>query len=329
MPSTLDLLKEHTIVVEDTGDFESIEKFRPTDATTNPSLILAASEMPKYSKIIEEAANIARGKGVSMEETMDIAYDYTCVLFGKEILSIIPGRVSTEVDARLSFDKEKQVERSLRLISLYEEMGIPKDRVLIKLSSTWEGIQAAKELESKHGVHCNLTLLFNFAQAVACAEAEVTLISPYVGRIYDYYVAKAEREGKVKPTYGKLDDPGVQSVTRIFNYYKKFGYKTQVMGASFRNVNQVLGLVGCDYLTISPHLLESLADMNEPAEVTLDAKQAHSRCEYKKPLHMDEATFRWMMNEDPMATEELSDGIRNFAVDTRILEDILKQHLSA
>ncbi|KAM7533453.1 hypothetical protein Aperf_G00000120163 [Anoplocephala perfoliata] len=322
MPSTLDLLKEHTIVVADTGDFESIEKFRPTDATTNPSLILAASKMPKYSKIIEKAVDIAKTKGRSIEERSEIASDYTFVMFGKEILNIIPGRVSTEVDARLSFDKEKQVERALKLISLYEEMGISKERILIKLSSTWEGIQAAKELESKHGVHCNLTLLFSFAQAVACAEANVTLISPFVGRIYDYYAAKTGQ------TYGKLDDPGVQSVTRIFNYYKKFGYKTQVMGASFRNVNQILGLVGCDLLTISPKLLESLANMKEPAEVTLDAKQAPSRCEYERPLHLDEATFRWMVNEDEMATEKLSDGIRKFAADTRTLETMLKSHLN-
>lgn len=323
MPSTLELLKKHTVVVADTGDFESIQKFLPTDATTNPSLILAASKMPKYSKIIEKAVEIAKEKGKSLDEQIEIASDYTFVMFGKEILSIIPGRVSTEVDARLSFDKDKQIAKALKLISLYEEMGISKERILIKLSSTWEGIQAAKELESKHGVHCNLTLLFAFAQAIACAEAEVTLISPFVGRIFDYYATKTGQ------SYGKLDDPGVQSVTNIYNYYKKFGYKTEVMGASFRNVNEILGLVGCDLLTISPKLLEQLDNMTDAAEVTLDAKEASSRCAYKEPLHLDEATFRWMMNEDPMATEKLSDGIRKFAVDSRTLECMLKERLLA
>ncbi|VDL57710.1 unnamed protein product [Hymenolepis diminuta] len=323
MPSTLDFLKKHTVVVADTGDFESIQKFLPTDATTNPSLILAASKMPKYSKIIEEAVKIAKGKSKTLEEQIEIASEYTFVMFGIEILKIIPGRVSTEVDARLSFDKEKQIAKALKLISLYEEMGIPKERILIKLSSTWEGIQAAKELESKHGVHCNLTLIFAFAQAVACAEAKVTLISPFVGRIFDYYAAKTGQ------TYGKLDDPGVQSVTQIYNYYKKFGYKTEVMGASFRNVNQILGLVGCDLLTISPTLLGKLANMTEVSEVTLDVKKASSRCEYKEPLSLDEATFRWMMNEDAMATEKLADGIRNFGTDSRTLDGVLREHLLA
>ncbi|KAL5971320.1 Transaldolase [Taenia solium] len=323
MPSTLDFLKQNTTVVADTGDFESIQKFLPTDATTNPSLILAASKMPKYSKIIEEAVRIAKSKSDSLEEQIEIACDYTFVMFGEEILKIIPGRVSTEVDARLSFDKDRQVRRALRLIALYAEKGISKERILIKLSSTWEGIQAAKELESEHGVHCNLTLLFSFAQAVACAEANVTLISPFVGRIYDWYVAK---KGQIEFT--RLDDPGVLSVTEIYNYYKKFGYKTEVMGASFRNVNQILGLVGCDLLTISPSLLQSLASMDEVVDVALDAKLASSRSEYESPLHLDEAAFRWAMNEDEMANDKLSEGIRRFAADSRILEGLLRARLT-
>uniref|UniRef100_A0A5K3FFK6 Transaldolase n=1 Tax=Mesocestoides corti TaxID=53468 RepID=A0A5K3FFK6_MESCO len=323
MVSTLDFLKQHTVVVADTGDFESIQKYLPTDATTNPSLILAASKMPKYSKIIEEAVRIAKSKSGSLNEQIQIASDLTFVMFGQEILKIIPGRVSTEVDARLSFDKEKQIEKALKLISLYAENGIPKERILIKLSSTWEGIQAAKELESKYGVHCNLTLLFSFAQAVACAEANVTLISPFVGRIYDWYIAK---KGQTKFT--RFDDPGVVSVTKIYNYYKKFGYNTEVMGASFRNVDQILGLVGSDLLTISPSLLQSLASMKEIPDVALDAKLAASRCEYEQPLHLDEAAFRWAMNEDEMANEKLSEGIRKFAADSRTLEDLLRTHLT-
>ncbi|CDI97162.1 transaldolase [Echinococcus multilocularis] len=323
MPSTLDLLKQTTIIVADTGDFDSIRKFLPTDATTNPSLILAASKMPKYSEIIEEAVRIAKTKSDSLEEQVEIASDYTFVMFGEEILKIIPGRVSTEVDARLSFDKDKQIEKALRLIALYAEKGILKERILIKLSSTWEGIQAAKELELKHGVHCNLTLLFSFFQAVACAEANVTLISPFVGRIYDWYVAK---KGQIEFT--RLDDPGVLSVTQIYNYYKKFGYKTEIMGASFRNVNQILGLVGCDLLTISPSLLESLASMEEVVPVALDAKLASSRSKYESPLHLDEAAFRWAMNEDEMATDKLSEGIRKFAADSRTLECLLRARLT-
>ncbi|KAL5104242.1 Transaldolase [Taenia crassiceps] len=303
MPSTLDLLKQSTVVVADTGDFESIQEFLPTDATTNPSLILAASKMPKYSKIIEEAVRIAKDKSDSLEDQIEIACDYTFVMFGEEILKLIPGRVSTEVDARLSFDRDKQVKRALRLIALYAEKGIPKERILIKLSSTWEGIQAAK--------------------AVACAEANVTLISPFVGRIYDWHVAK-----KGRTEFTRLDDPGVLSVTQIYNYYKKFGYKTEVMGASFRNVNQILGLAGCDLLTISPSLLQSLASMDEVVAVALDAKLAPSRSKYESPLHLDEATFRWAMNEDEMANDKLSEGIRKFSADSRILEGLLRARLT-
>ncbi|VDN09006.1 unnamed protein product [Dibothriocephalus latus] len=329
MSCTLDIVKQHTLVVADTGDFESIRKYCPVDATTNPSLILAASKMPQYSSILDEAVKRAKSASSDLNEQIRIAADYTFVMFGKEILQIIPGRVSTEVDARLSFDKDAQVMKALDLINLYHQYGIPKERILIKLSSTWEGIQAAKELESLHGVHCNLTLLFSFAQhfnnclkAVACAEAGVTLISPFVGRIYDWHLAK-----KGVRKFGRLDDPGVISVTKIYNYYKKFGYKTQVMGASFRNVEQILGLTGCDLLTISPSLLESLASMNESPQVYLSEDTAASKCPDTKPIHLDEPTFRWQLNEDEMANDKLSEGIRKFAADSRLLEKLLRDRL--
>ncbi|VDL86156.1 unnamed protein product [Schistocephalus solidus] len=316
MSCTLDILKQHTLVVADTGDFANIRKYCPVDATTNPSLILAASKMPQYSSILDEAVKRAKSTSSDLREQIKLAADHTFVMFGKEILQIIPGRVSTEVDARLSFDKNAQVKKALDLINLYHQYGVPKERVLIKLSSTWEGIQAAQELESLHGVHCNLTLLFSFAQAVACAEAGVTLISPFVGRIYDWHVAK-----KGISKFKRLEDPGVISVTKIYNYYKKFGYKTQVMGASFRNVEQILGLTGCDLLTISPCLLETLASMNESPEVYLSEKT-------EKPIHMDEVTFRWQLNEDEMANDKLSEGIRKFANDARLLENLLQDRLS-
>ncbi|MFH4981599.1 hypothetical protein AB6A40_008308 [Gnathostoma spinigerum] len=245
MASVLDQLKKATTVVADTGDFESIKQFSPIDATTNPSLLLAASKLDQYKHLLKEAVSYARRKSDNHHQIVDIAMEKLFVLFGREILKIIPGRVSTEVDARLSFDKDAQIAKALSLISLYEEEGISKDRILIKLSSTWEGIQAAKVLESQYGVHCNMTLLFDFHQAVACAEAGATLISPFVGRIFDWYKANTE----VK-TYNRSTDPGVQSVTKIYNYYKKYGYKTQVMGASFRNTEEIKGLVGCDLLTI-------------------------------------------------------------------------------
>ncbi|PIK62288.1 transaldolase [Apostichopus japonicus] len=258
MASTLDQLKSFTTVVADTGDFEAIGQYKPTDATTNPSLILAAAGMPQYRALIEQAVQYGKSKGKTIDEQVTFAMDKIFVIFGLEILKIVPGRVSTEVDARLSFDLDGQLAKAQSLIALYEEEGISKERILIKLSSTWEGIQAAKILESKFGIHCNLTLLFSFAQAVACAEAGVTLISPFVGRILDWYKKSTGTE-----SYEPHDDPGVKSVTQIYNYYKKFGYKTVVMGASFRNTGEILALAGCDLLTIGPKLLENLQHSDE------------------------------------------------------------------
>merc|ERR1712088_992307 len=279
-------------------------KFKPEDATTNPSLILAASNMEAYKPIVEK-----------VEKTVDKMF----VLFGAEILKVVPGRVSTEVDARLSFDKDAQIAKAKSLIAMYEEEGISKERVLIKLSSTWEGIQAARELESVHGIHCNLTLLFSFAQAVACAEAGVTLISPFVGRIMDFYKAKNNK------TYEAEEDPGVLSVRKIYNYYKKHGYETVVMGASFRNTGEVLALAGCDLLTISPKLLAELDKMSESVAVKLTVETA-AGSEGDK-IHLDEAGFRWLHNEDDMAVEKLSSGIRGFAADAAKLEAITRDKL--
>lgn len=322
--SSLDHLRKHTIVVADSGDFESIKKYQPTDATTNPSLILAASKMPQYGHIVEDAVKQAKQMTSNIDEQIVMASDLLYVMFGQEILKLIPGRVSTEVDARLSFNKEKQVQKALKLIGMYETQGISKERILIKLSSTWEGIQAARELKEKHGINCNLTLLFSFAQAVACAEAGVRLISPFVGRIYDWYVSKTGTK-----TFERTQDPGVQSVTRIFNYYKKFNYDTEIMGASFRNVDQILGLTGSDLLTISPNLLESLASMKEISPVYLDKAKAGDACKYSHPIHLDETAFRWQMNEDEMANDKLCEGIRKFAADARTLDAMLRQRLSA
>lgn len=252
------------------------------------------------------------------QEKIEEAMDMLCVLFGCEILKIIPGRVSTEVDARLSFDRDASVKKALKLINLYEEMGINKNRILIKLASTWEGIQAAKILEKEHGVHCNLTLLFSFCQAVACAEAEVTLISPFVGRILDWYVANTDTK-----SYEPAKDPGVISVTKIYNYYKKFDYKTVVMGASFRNIGEVKALAGCDLLTISPKLLDELEKSTEPVAKALDAEAA--KATKLEKISLNEAKFRWLLNEDQMATDKLSEGIRKFAVDARKLENLIKE----
>lgn len=317
-----DEFKKHTVVVADTGDFESMKKYKPTDATTNPSLLLQASQLPQYQHLIDQAVDYGRKSSTDLHEQVTHTMDKLFVLFGKEILKIIPGRVSTEVDARLSFDIQGQIDKAQRLIKLYEEEGILKDRVLIKLSSTWEGIQAAKFLEKEHGIHCNLTLLFSFAQAVACAEAEVTLVSPFVGRIYDWYVQK-----KGTKEFSLLEDPGVISVTKIFNYYKKFGYKTQVMGASFRNIKQIKALSGCDLLTISPQLLEELSNTTETLQVYLKAEDA-PKSDLQK-ISLDEKAFRWMLNEDEMATDKLSDGIRKFAADAVKLEKQLTERLSA
>ncbi|XP_030758127.1 probable transaldolase [Sitophilus oryzae] len=321
MTTTLDLLKALTTVVADTGDFEAMKAYKPTDATTNPSLILQAANLPQYKPLIEKAINYAKKVGTSAEDKLENAMDYLCVLFGVEILKIVPGRVSTEVDARLSFDTAASVAKALKIIKLYAEQGIKKERILIKLASTWEGIQAAKILESQHGVHCNLTLLFNFAQAVACAEAGVTLISPFVGRILDWYVANTE-----KKSYTGEEDPGVISVTAIYNYYKKFGYKTVVMGASFRNTSEIRALAGCDLLTISPKLLGELEASTEPLPRKLSPETA-AKSNVEK-LELTEAKFRWLLNEDQMATDKLSDGIRKFAADSVKLENSIKALLS-
>ncbi len=306
-------LKKYTTVVADTGDIEAIAHHRPQDATTNPSLLYHAAQMPDYRHLVDEAADLAVKRGGRHEEMAAEFIDRLFVLFGEEILKVVPGRVSTEVAASLSFDTKATIDKGRKLISLYEKQGVTRERVLIKVASTWEGIRAAELLE-KEGIHCNLTLLFSFAQAVACAEAGVTLISPFVGRIYDWY--KKEGGGKeIAPD----QDPGVGSVTRIYNYYKKYGYKTQVMGASFRNVNQIVRLAGCDLLTISPELLDQL----EQAEGTLDRKLDPMKAKASKEerLHLDEKTFRWMHNEDAMATEKLAEGIRKFNSDAQHLED--------
>jgi transaldolase len=309
----LESLEKYTTVVADTGDIEAIARHRPQDATTNPSLLFHAAQMPVYRHLVEEATELALERGGSHEEMAGEFIDRLFVLFGSEILKVVPGRVSTEVAASLSFDTEATIAKGRKLISLYEKKGVRRERVLIKIASTWEGIRAAELLE-KEGIHCNLTLLFSFAQAVACAEAGVTLISPFVGRIYDWY--KKEGGGAEIPAD---KDPGVASVTRIYDYYKKYGYKTQVMGASFRNVNQIVRLAGSDLLTISPDLLDQLEKTVGVVDRKLDPVKAQTVKEEK--LHLDEKTFRWMHNEDAMATEKLGEGIRKFNSDARLLED--------
>ncbi|XP_063635956.1 transaldolase [Cydia splendana] len=318
--SALDQLKQASTVVADTGDFEAMKAYKPTDATTNPSLILSAAAMEQYQHILDKAIKHGKDTGSTIEEQVSETLDMLSVLFGCEILKIIPGRVSVEVDARLSFDKEASIAKAIKLINAFSEYGIKKERILIKLASTWEGIQAAKELEKKHGIHCNLTLLFSLYQAIACAEAHVTLISPFVGRILDWYVEHT------KKTYEGKEDPGVVSVTRIFNYYKKFGYNTQVMGASFRNTGEIRELAGCDLLTISPKLLQELAASDQPLPKVLDPKAA-AKSDIEK-VSLTEAQFRWHMNEDQMATDKLSDGIRKFAADTRKLETLIRSLLA-
>src|SRR5271156_6117980 len=309
----LESLENYTTVVADTGDIEAIARHRPQDATTNPSLLFHAAQMPAYRHLVEEAAELAQERGGKHEEMAAEFIDRLFVLFGCEILKVVPGRVSTEVAASLSFDTAGTIAKARKLISLYKEKGVAHERILIKIASTWEGIRAAELLE-KEGIHCNLTLLFSFAQAVACAEAGVTLISPFVGRIYDWY--KKEQGGKEIPPD---QDPGVASVTRIYNYYKKYGYKTQVMGASFRNVNQIVRLAGSDLLTISPELLDQLEKTDGSVDRKLDPAKAQANKEER--LHLDEKTFRWMHNEDAMATEKLAEGIRKFNSDARHLEE--------
>jgi len=320
--SVLEQLKNFTTIVADSGDFESIAQYKPQDATTNPSLILAAAQKPQYAHLITDAVNYAKEKGGSDDEKLQLAIDKLLVNFGTEILKIVPGRVSTEVDARLSYNKEATVNKALALIKLYAENGVDKDRVLIKIASTWEGIQAAHILEKEHDIHCNLTLLFGFGQAVACAEAGVTLISPFVGRILDWY------KKNVGDVYTHETDPGVQSVTKIYNYYKKFGYKTIVMGASFRNTGEIEQLAGCDFLTISPSLLSELQKDEKSLERKLSPEKAESLDIQKVSFFSDEAAFRWELNEDAMANEKLAEGIRNFAKDGVKLENLLKEKLA-
>lgn len=312
-------LQRWTTIVADTGEIEEIKKYKPTDATTNPSLILAASGLDPYKPLVEEAISYARKKGLSSEHQKQLALEKVFVNFGKEILAIVPGRVSTEVDARLSFDTQKSIECGKRLIALYEEAGIDRKRVLIKLASTWEGIRAAEVLE-KEGIHCNMTLMFSLTQAIGCALAKATLISPFVGRILDWY-----KKHENKESYPPEQDPGVLSVRTIYNYYKHFDYKTQIMGASFRNVDEILELAGCDLLTIAPKFLDQLEKSEKEVARKLDpAKAKEQRVEEKG---WNEGLFRWELNEDPMATEKLAEGIRSFAKDIVKLEKTLESHL--
>jgi transaldolase len=310
MPTLYDSLNRHSVIVADTGDLAAIERFRPQDATTNPSLILAAARDARYRDLLDAAlAAVAAVQGLN--ERAEELVEELFVAFGRRILDLVPGRVSTEVDARLSFDAAATERKAHRLMERYERAGIGRERVLIKIASTWEGIRAAERLE-REGIHCNLTLLFSFAQAVACADAGVTLISPFVGRIYDWH--RAARGG---PDIPPDQDPGVASVVRIYEYYKKFGYPTQVMGASFRRVSQVLALAGCDLLTISPELLAELQAGTGEVEAQLTPARAQRADLTRRPLH--EPEFRWQHNEDAMATEKLADGIRRFDADGRKL----------
>ncbi|MGB8342511.1 MAG: transaldolase [Chthoniobacterales bacterium] len=317
-PSQLDQLKKFTRVVADTGDFESIKDFKPQDATTNPSLIFAATQKEQYAHLLEEVVADRKGNGLSGAAKIEDIIDHLLVQFGCDILEIVPGRVSTETDARLSFDTKGSINKARHLIELYEKRGIDRKRVLIKIASTWEGINAAEQLQ-KEGINCNLTLLFSLPQAVRCAEARVQLISPFVGRIYDWYKAANKRD------YAGAEDPGVQSVREIYTYYKKFGYETEVMGASFRNVGQILELAGCDLLTISPELLDKLSKSQEPIERKLDPAKA-KEAEVRR-LELDEKTFRYLLNDDAMATEKTAEGIRKFAADIVKLEKFVASKL--
>lgn len=311
-PSKLDQLKKFTTIVVDTGDIDAIKKFTPTDATTNPSLIFAATQKPQYQHLIEDAVNYAKKKAKNPADVRPLMMDKLFVNFGTEILKLIPGRVSTEVDARLSFDVDGSIHKAHALLKLYKEAGIEKERILIKLASTWEGSRAAQVLE-KEGIHCNMTLMFSMPQAIACAEVGATLISPFVGRILDWYKKNENVSG-----YAPEDDPGVKSVEQIYNYFKKFGYKTQIMGASFRNIDEILELAGCDLLTIAPPLLEELKNAQGPVPRKLDPEKVRNM-DIKK-IAVDEKTFRLMLNDNAMATEKLSEGIRKFAEDAIKLE---------
>ena len=314
MSSHLDSLRQFTTIVADTGDFGSIREYTPQDATTNPSLILKAAQMAEYAELVDKVLAEAR----NADDVLGEALDKLAVFFGLEILKIVPGRVSTEVDARLSFDTTATLAKARSLIARYEKNGIERERILIKIAATWEGIRAAEELE-KQGIHCNLTLLFSFPQAVACADAGVQLISPFVGRIMDWHKAKTGNE------YAPAEDPGVQSVTAIYNYYKKFDYATEVMGASFRNTGEITELAGCDLLTISPGLLEELQETEGDLSCKLTEETANASNVEKMTLN--ETAFRWELNEDPCATEKLADGIRRFAADTVKLEQFLTEKL--
>jgi transaldolase len=323
MPKTLlEQLRTMTTVVADTGDIEAIEKVKPQDATTNPSLITAAAQMPQYQQIVDDVLKEAKkrlGENAKDEDVAKEAFKHLAIAFGKKILAIVPGRVSTEVDARLSFDTEGTIKMAHDIIALYKENGISKDRILIKIASTWEGIRAAEVLE-REGIHCNLTLLFGLHQAIACAEAGVTLISPFVGRILDWY---KKSTGK---TYTAADDPGVHSVTTIFNYFKRFGYKTQVMGASFRSLGEITELAGCDLLTIAPNYLDELSKSAEVLPRRLDPEKA--RALNVERISIDEATFRKMHAADAMATDKLEEGIQGFTKAMVALEKLLGERLS-
>ena len=313
MTTQLDSLRNMTVVVADTGDIDAIKKYQPQDATTNPSLILSASALPQYAPLIDEAVAYAKAQSADKAQQLIDAEDKLAVNIGLEILKIVPGRISTEVDARLSYDTQATVEKARKLIALYNAAGISNDRILIKIASTWQGIRAAEILE-KEGINCNLTLLFSEAQARACAEAGVYLISPFVGRILDWYKANTD-----KKEYAPAEDPGVISVTKIYNYYKEYGYKTVVMGASFRNVGEIIELAGCDRLTIAPALLKELQENTTPLVRKLEYKGEVKA----KPQPLTEAEFYWQHNSDAMAVEKLADGIRKFAVDQEKLEEML------
>jgi len=322
MAHLLDQLATMTVVVADTGEIDAIRQFTPRDATTNPSLILAAAQIPAYNELIDRSLRESRqliGSEAAAEEVVKEALDEISVTFGKEILKIVPGRVSTEVDARLSYDTEATIEKAHKLIGLYQQAGIGKERVLIKIASTWEGIKAAERLE-KDGIHCNLTLLFGFSQAVACAEAGVTLISPFVGRILDWY-----KKSTGRASYPGPEDPGVISVTTIFNYFKTYGYATEVMGASFRNVDEIIELAGCDLLTISPALMDQLRNTEALLERKLDAARPGPSPDR---IHVDQQVFKTMMAEDPMASEKLDEGIRGFSKAIETLEAQLAHRLA-
>ena len=322
MATLLEQLSAMTVVVADTGDLEAIRRFTPRDATTNPSLILAAAQIPAYENLIDEALRSSRrllGESAPVEQVVHEALDEISVIFGKEILKIVPGRVSTEVDARLSYDTEATIEKGRKLIRLYNDSGISNDRVLIKIASTWEGIKAAEVLE-KDGIHCNLTLLFGFSQAVACAESSVTLISPFVGRILDWFKADTGRD-----SYPGPEDPGVISVTSIFNYFKTYGYKTEIMGASFRNLDEITELAGCDLLTISPKLLDQLRNSDAALMRKLDPANLAPVAEQ---MHVDQERFISMMAEDRMATDKLSEGIKGFSKAIETLEQQLAHRLA-